>query len=410
MPNSRVTVTPTFAPVAIPAVAGDVQLDYTVSGSTAVLSDITAVKSDELNASHNPNAVVDLSGESVGALVIPPAVADKLSEELSDGITQSGTLTIKLPVVELVLDELAVKAIAQADDGLSSTLTAELVGQDELKEAQKEALARQTTYGVLRLGLATTAKEITSFGGGRMTVRIPFAVPAGYRGRNFSVFFVTEGGGLSRHATGYADGMLSFRIAHFSDFVVLNDPIVSFDDVSDDAWYTDVVDYVARSGIMVGSAGQFTPEAGLTRAMFAQILYNMESGATANSLDHFADVSPDAWYVEAVNWAVEAGVVSGVGNDRFAPETAITREQLAVMLYNYARYKDYDTSRSVGLSRFSDYDHVASWAEQAMSWAAGEKLFSGVSAANGYALIPNGGATRAQTAKVLTYFCESYER
>lgn len=83
---------------------------------------------------------------------------------------------------------------------------------------------------------------------------------------------------------------------------------------------------------------------------------------------------------------------------------------IAATVYNYARYKGYDTSCAVVLSRFSDYDHVASWAEQAMSWAAGEKLFSGVSAANGYALIPDGGATRAQTAKVLTYFCESYER
>lgn len=149
----------------------------------------------------------------------------------------------------------------------------------------------------------------------------------------------------------------------------------------------------------------FAPETKLTRAMLVQILYNLEKATFVDEFSSFEDVEDNAWYANSVAWAVKAGIVVGNGNCQFMPNQYVTREQLAVMLNRYANHKNYQTDRRIDLLRFSDRDSISDWAEDAMNWAVAEKFFVGN---NDYTINAGDSATRAQGAKVLAYFIETY--
>ena len=148
----------------------------------------------------------------------------------------------------------------------------------------------------------------------------------------------------------------------------------------------------------------FAPNATLNRAMLAAILYRLagEPAVTGES-SPFTDVAADAWYSTAVNWASENGIVSGMGDGTFAPMNAITRQQLAAMLYRYAQYSKLDTSARGNLDQFTDGSQVSSWASDAMAWAVGDGLISGKTA---NVIDPAGTATRAEVAAILMRFAK----
>ena len=181
-----------------------------------------------------------------------------------------------------------------------------------------------------------------------------------------------------------------------------------FSDVAEDDWYYDAVAYVAENGIMSGTDGsRFSPNGTLTRAMLSQILYAMEDKPAVSGAATFSDVAAGAWYADAVNWTEAQGIVAGMGENSFAPDAPVTREQLSLILYGYARYKGYDTSASVSLSGYADRDSVAVWAADSMGWAVSEGLISG--RPGGY-LDPAGTAIRAEVAQILMNFCEDLAR
>ena len=172
-----------------------------------------------------------------------------------------------------------------------------------------------------------------------------------------------------------------------------------FVDIAPDAWYKDAVQYAYDNGLMTGvSANEFAPEATTTRAMIVSILARLEGVTSAESAG-FADVSANDWYATAVNWAAAEGIVSGTGEGDFSPNAAITREQLAAMLMNYTAYKGEDVSARADLSAYTDQPSV--WATETMQWAVAEGLISGVTNTQ---LQPQGNATRAQVAAILQRF------
>ena len=172
-----------------------------------------------------------------------------------------------------------------------------------------------------------------------------------------------------------------------------------FIDVAPNAWYKDAVQYAYDNGLMTGvSDTEFAPEATTTRAMIVSMLARLENVTSAEDAG-FADVGAGDWYATAVNWAASAGVVSGTGDGNFSPNAAITREQFAAMLMNYSAWKGEDVSARADLSAYSD--QPSTWAEETMSWAIAEGLISGVTADQ---LQPQGNATRAQVAAILQRF------
>ena len=304
----------------------------------------------------------------------------------------------------LAMDGNVLTALAAQARAENLTMDAKAISASDLSAGQRAALGDRSVYGGVRLNMSANGSDITSLNGGRLTVSIPVSAPGG---ADFSAFYVNDER-AARHATSYAGGQASFRIAHFSDFVVASDTPVSYTDVDSSDWFADVVAYASRGSLMVGDGyGGFAPGATVTRAMLAQILYNLEGAAAEAAGAGFSDVAASAWYAKAVNWAASAGVIAGVGDNRFDPLADVTREQAAQMLYNYANYKNYSMSNSKTLGAFTDVSSVSSWAQDALRWAVGEKLISGKG--NGI-LAPQTTATRAEIAKILTYFCESYEQ
>ena len=208
------------------------------------------------------------------------------------------------------------------------------------------------------------------------------------------------------------DGSVTIPFSHASQYAIVIDTHshatvdVSdlFIDVARDAWYKDAVQYAYDHGLMTGvSDTEFAPEATTTRAMIVSILARLEGVTTAEAAG-FADVDDNDWYATAVNWAANVGVVNGYEDNTFRPNTAITREQLAAILMNYAAYKGEDVSNRADLSAYSDTATISSWAEETMQWAVAEGLISGVTNDQ---LQPQGNATRAQVAAILQRFLEA---
>lgn len=171
-----------------------------------------------------------------------------------------------------------------------------------------------------------------------------------------------------------------------------------FADVEEGAWYYDAVHYVYFHEIITGtSATTFEPNTTLSRAMVAQILYNLEGQPTVTDESTFTDVNGH-WAADPIAWAQQTGVVNGYENNTFRPNQAVTREELAQMLYNYAQYKEIILPAVGDLSKFSDGDKVSSWAQTAMKWATGLQVI------NGYednTLRPSGNTTRAEAASMI---------
>lgn len=175
--------------------------------------------------------------------------------------------------------------------------------------------------------------------------------------------------------------------------------IEDFSDVWPGRWYYSAVEYAVSEGLFSGtSASIFAPDAPMTRGMFVRVLAN-KAGVDLSQYagTTFSDVKAGAWYAAPVEWAAENKIVSGIGDGRFAPERNVTREQMAVILYNYARYAGCDLMSRVGaLVRFSDSDKISGYAWHPMEWAVTHGLLTG----SGGKLNPQGTATRAQVAQV----------
>ena len=177
-----------------------------------------------------------------------------------------------------------------------------------------------------------------------------------------------------------------------------------FTDVAPGAWYYEAVRYVYENGMMNGTGGRlFSPDVTTSRAMIVTILHRME-GAPAASASSFTDIAAGAYYENAVNWAAENGIVSGVSKTSFLPDDPITREQLAAILYRYARYKGYDMTGSADLSAYTDAEQIGAYAAAAMQWANGNGLILGNTSTT---LNPKGHATRAEAATILMRFCQN---
>ena len=179
-------------------------------------------------------------------------------------------------------------------------------------------------------------------------------------------------------------------------------PELPFTDVHEDDWYYQSVLYVYNEGLMTGTAADtFSPGITTTRGMIVSILYRQEGEPAVTTDAGFADVVDGAYYEDAVNWAAEEGIVNGYSDTAFGPNDAITREQMAAILMNYAEYKGQDVSARADLSGYTDADTVSGWASDAVQWANAEGLINGMSDTE---LAPKGHATRAQVAAILQRF------
>ena len=187
-------------------------------------------------------------------------------------------------------------------------------------------------------------------------------------------------------------------------------PLANFTDLDETKWYHDGVHWALENGVMAGVGDRkFEPSSPATRAMIAQILWNMEGQPVVNYVLEYSDVVNEKWYTKAVRWAASEGVMSGYGNGLFGTEDNVTREQLVTILYNNAKVQGMDVSvgEDTNILDYDDAFEVSDWAVSAMQWAVGSGLVTGRTATT---LNPKDSASRAEIATiVMRYFLAAEE-
>ena len=185
------------------------------------------------------------------------------------------------------------------------------------------------------------------------------------------------------------------------------DSSLMFSDVKANKWYTSAIDYAVLNGLMNGvSSTSFDLDGTTTRAMVVTILYRLEGSPEVSGQVPFNDLKAD-WYKYAVLWAYNNNIVKGISATKFDPNSPVTREQIATILYRYAEFKGYDTTARADYSELPDANQTHSWATEALQWAYAEGLITGTSNNGAVILDPRGNATRAQVATIVMRFLEN---
>ena len=191
-------------------------------------------------------------------------------------------------------------------------------------------------------------------------------------------------------------------------------PFPFTDIAQDNGWKHTNVKYVWEKGIMNGISGTtlFDPDGTLTRGMFATVLYRMAGSPEVDfSLNKFSDITdPKQWYTNAVIWANQSGIVDGYTDGSYGVNDPVTRQQIAKMLNLYGKKMEYAVDGRADLSSFTDPEEVSGWAVEFMQWAVHAGMISGKPNGDGtFRMDPNGKATRAECAKMLTMFMENIQ-
>ena len=233
---------------------------------------------------------------------------------------------------------------------------------------------------------------------------------------------VTDKNGKTVAVTKNADGTYSFTMPATAvtitpEFVALPAPDPTptgdvsdrFTDVSKTAWYHDAVQWAVDKGLMNGTGDTtFEPNGTATRAMVVTMLWRLAGEPASDSKVPFTDVSDGAWYADAVNWAASTGAVTGTSETTFAPNAPVTREQLAAILYRYAQAQGKGfTGAWMFLLDYPDADQVSEYANEAMHWMTMHGVITGMGDGT---LAPKDNATRAQIAAMFLRFCAEMEK
>ncbi len=291
--------------------------------------------------------------------------------------------------------------------------------------AQMTFTPESTNYAPITIDVAVTAYSSGGGGGG-------VAAPASYTvrfdsngGSGIASQTVAENGKVTSPANPTKDGYTfdgwytdkeltekyDFAAAVTKDFTLYAKWVKEewekpFTDIGEDDWFYADIAYVYESGLMTGtSTTEFSPDATTTRGMVVTILYRLDGSPAVGSSCPFNDIASDAYYKDAAAWAVANGIAGGYGNALFGPNDSITREQLAVLLYRYAKYKGLDVSvdDETNILGYNDAQSISEYAFPAMQWLCGKGILQGI---NG-SLMPAETATRAQIAALLHRFCET---
>ena len=341
-------------------------------------------------------------------VTFPKGAVDAILEETK------ASVSIQSDLGRVLLSRDVLTSISETTEGGAVTVTvaagkAENAGgllkgqKDVTEEALKDCSVTEVT---IRSG----KEKVTAFGGKSITLYLPVENKAFEVGKSYVVYQISDDGSVEQLVgkcvkTG-GKRFLELTTTHLSTFVALPVEVVDmpFTDVKEEDWFYGAVVYAYQNGILTGTGETtFSPNGPMTRSMLVTALWRLEGEPEASGASGFPDVKPDAWYAEAVDWASQTGLVSGTGAG-FDPEGSVTREQIASILYRYAKLKGWDVSKTASLQDFADGADTSAWATRAMEWAYAEKLITGK---DGKCLDPQGQASRAEVAAILMRLLES---
>lgn len=363
-----------------------------VSANSSKLTAVSGKDSLTLDLSADSTVrTVSLTGDVVAALA---------------GAKNGAALTLPNGTVALDRETLTALSSAAQADGMASISIAS-ADKSSLTDAQRKYLPKDGT--ILNISAQVQPKNGTATRihalNGTASVSVAYSLKSGENAAHLVAYYLAEDGSFEKLPVIYdaATGKATFKTTHFSTFVITHEYSSDFSDVNLRKWFYNEVNTALENGWFKGlTATKFGPDDGMTRAMLVQVLYRM-SGSKAASTAQFTDVADGKWYAEAIAWASENGIVNGFTDGRFQPDTLITRQQLAAILYRYDTYRGHTPQGSAALDGYADAASVELWAAEAMSWANGNGLVTGVTPTT---LVPNGTATRAQVAVILSRYTD----
>lgn len=400
--------------------SGDtVHVSASVSGSTAEVKEIKSAELDKIGT--DSAVVIDLSGLNKGVTGVT------LSTDTIDSIckTEADGMTIKLPSAELRVDRQTLAAVTEQAAGSKVRLVVEpdSTARGTMTAAQRSTLAGMKNAAALEAYFVSNGTRIHDFKGGSVELSIPYRAEGAIR-----AWFLKEDGTREPVSARYDKENAQLILHHFSHYVIEelgssaaytvcakddSCPLGAFGDLTAAAWYHDGVHYCLENGLMRGvSGGKFLPDGSTTRAQLVTILWRLEGSPETTGAARFGDVAGGAWYTEAVRWAAGCGVVKGYDNGCFGPNDAVTREQMAAILYRYAQHKGYDVSagEDTNILSFDDAFAVSEYAIPAMQWACGSGLVHGIARDGGMLLAPGDTTTRAQAATLIMRFQSAFAK
>lgn len=327
---------------------------------------------------------VDATDPAVGTVVL---AGRSIANACDAG---AAALQVKFRSGTVTLDA---RALAALD--LHKDVAVSLASGASLNAAQQRALGSQAATATLANASVLVDGAAASCPAG--SVRAAVAVNAA---DDLTAWSLADDGSISAVGGAYDAGQQTYA------FDVVNGVTAiarfPFTDVVAGTWYYGAAAYAYNNGLFAGmTPTTFAPNATMTRAMLVSVLWRLAGEPAPKAPNTFVDVPDGAWYTDAVTWAAENGVVSGIGGSRFDPSGFVTREQTAEILYNYAHSKGYDVSARADLTAFPDAASVSGWAEKALSWANAAGLINGTVRDGQTILDPQGSASRAQVAMIL---------
>ena len=377
-----------------------------VSGSTAAVT-VDLKKLADI-AKDRTGLILDLSKEK-GA--DSASMDSQTFLALSQGAGRS--LTVKLPKGIAALDQATLSALIRSvQDGDTLTITVASRTRSALTSAQSTIVPASAAIAEVTLTVTSpdgTVRVIHNLGG-TAELSLPYTLKSGETGERLTVYYLSDTGAAEKLPCTYdaAAKAVTFRTDHFSTFLVVHEYSKPFTDVTLGSWYYDGVNNALANGWFSGvSATAFAPDSSMTRAMLVTVLYRMSGSPTVSGTSAFVDVSSGAWYAQAVAWAAENQLVAGYEDGTFRPDLAITRQQMAAILYRYHSWAGNTPVPGGSLSAYRDAADVAPWALEAMSWANTSGLIRGTGPNT---LAPNGTATRAQVAVILTGYTKQTQK
>lgn len=332
---------------------------------------------------------VDATDPAVGTVVL---AGRSIANACDAG---AAALQVKFRSGTVTLDA---RALAALD--LHRDVAVSLASGASLNAAQQRALGSQAAAATLANASVLVDGAAASCPAG--SVRAAVAVNAA---DDLTAWSLADDGSISAVSGAYDAGQQTYA------FDVVNGVTAiarfPFTDVVAGTWYYGAAAYAYNNGLFAGmTPTTFAPNATMTRAMLVSVLWRLAGAPAPKAPNTFVDVPDGAWYTDAVTWAAENGVVSGIGGSRFDPSGFVTREQTAEILYNYAHSKGYDVSARADLTEFPDAASVSGWAEEALSWANAAGLINGTVRDGQTILDPQGSASRAQVAMILMNYVE----
>ncbi len=367
---------------------GSVKVSATISGGTASVtvsdSQLEAVID---SAKQTGTVVIDLSGaKNVDSAQIPV----KLVKAAAESVSATG-LQVELPTGAVVLDKIALACVNTAKD---LTISVTNVKPSNLTAVQKETLGDKLDSAVVvDVNVLINGNKVTNFNGGRLTVSMPYTPKNGENTSKLTVWYIKDDGSIENVGGHYdtVNKCFVFTTTHLSQYILVSDITVtnSFTDVERNAYYYDAVLWAVKHGVTAGtSETTFSPDGICTRAQAVTFLWRaMGSPTPTTTKCPFADVKTDAYYYKAVLWAVEKGITVGTSATTFSPDTTVDRSQTVTLLWRAA-----GKPAQMAENPFGDVKS-GTYYESAVLWAVSEKITEGTTATT---FSPADGCTRGQ--------------